>query len=282
MGLMLSDGAPMTLAWNPGQYLKFAGSRTRAAEDLLARVTLEALSTVVDLGCGPGNSTELLAARWPQARVTGVDSSTEMLAVARQALPEAEWVQSDVASWSPEAPVDLLFANAVLHWLPDHEALLPRLMRFLPPGGALAVQMPMNFDAPAYRLISELAGKPDGTGGWRPPLAPEAYYRILAPHAAKVDLWETEYQQVMGGVEDILEWAKGTVLLPYLQGLTPDETARLMDRYRSGLAELYPPQPDGKVLFPFRRLFICGHTGLIEKAAAREQRRSGGQRGKLE
>jgi trans-aconitate 2-methyltransferase len=246
----------MTLAWNPAQYLKFAGTRTRAAVDLLARVHLASPASIVDLGCGPGNSTALLAARWPEARITGVDSSTEMLDAARKALPAAAWIQSDVASWSPEAPVDLLFANAVLHWLPDHEALLPRLMGFLSPGGALAVQMPMNFDAPAYRLIRGLAGKPEDAGGWRPPLAPEATYRILAPHAATVDLWETEYQQVMGGVEDILEWAKGTVLLPYLQGLAPEETARLLARYHSGLADLYPAQPDGKVLFPFKRLFF--------------------------
>jgi trans-aconitate 2-methyltransferase len=246
----------VTLTWNPAQYLKFAGTRTRAASDLLARVPLESPSSVVDLGCGPGNSTELLVRRWPQARVMGVDSSTEMLASAHKALPEIAWVRADVATWAPEAPVDFLFANAVLHWLPDHEALLLRLMGFLMPGGALAVQMPMNFDSPAYRLIRELAGKPEDAGGWRPSLAPEAYYRILAPHAASVDLWETEYQQVMGGVDDILEWAKGTVLLPYLQGLGTDETASLLGRYRTGLADLYPAQPDGKVLFPFRRLFF--------------------------
>ncbi|HET6330937.1 MAG TPA: methyltransferase domain-containing protein [Holophagaceae bacterium] len=245
----------MTLVWNPTQYLKFAGTRTRAASDLLARVPLESPSSIVDLGCGPGNSTELLALRWPQALIAGVDSSAEMLASAHKALPKVAWAQADVATWVPGAAMDVLFANAVLHWLPAHEALLPRLMGFLSPGGVLAVQMPMNFDAPAYRLIRELAGTP-AASDWRPPLAPEAYYRILAPHAASVDLWETEYQQVMGGVDDILEWAKGTVLLPYLQGLDGDESARLLARYRSGLADLYPAQPDGKVLFPFKRLFF--------------------------
>ena len=246
----------MTLAWNPAQYLKFAGSRTRAAADLLARVMLDSPSTIVDLGCGPGNSTALLAARWPGAQITGVDSSEDMLAAARAAMPGIAWVHGDAAAWAPGAPVDLLFANAVLHWLLDHEVLLPRLMGDLAPGGALAVQMPMNFDSPAYRLIRELAGKPEDSGGWRPPLAPEAYYRILAPHAASMDLWETEYQQVMGGVDDILEWAKGTVLLPYLQGLGAEAAASLMARYREGLADLYPAQPDGRMLFPFKRLFF--------------------------
>lgn len=245
----------MSLTWNPDQYLKFAGTRTRAAADLLARVPLVSPASIVDLGCGPGNSTALLAARWPQARITGVDSSPEMLAAARAAMPGLAWVEGDAASWQPEAPVDLLFANAVLHWLPDHEALLPRLMGYLAPGGALAVQMPMNAEAPAYRLIRDLAGSPPSSG-WRPPLAPEAYYRILAPQAATVDLWETEYQQVMAGVDDILEWAKGTVLLPYLQGLDAEGTAALLARTRAGLVDLYLPQPDGKVLFPFKRLFF--------------------------
>ncbi|MBS1785970.1 MAG: methyltransferase domain-containing protein [Acidobacteria bacterium] len=245
----------MTLTWNPAQYLKFATSRTRAASDLLTRVMLDAPSAVVDLGCGPGNSTALLAARWPEAGVTGVDSSPEMLATARAAMPRLSWVQADVGSWAPTAPADLLFANAVLHWLPDHEALLPRLMGCLLPGGVLAVQMPTNYDTPAYRLIRDLAGSPSRSD-WRPPLAPEAYYRILAPHAATVDIWETEYQQVMGGVDDILEWAKGTVLLPYLQGIDGDEAASLLTRYRDGLLDLYPAQPDGKVLFPFKRLFF--------------------------
>lgn len=245
----------MTLTWNPAQYLKFAGSRTRAASDLLARVPLESPTAVVDLGCGPGNSTALLAARWPEAKITGVDSSQEMLASARAAMPKAAWVEGDVATYEPDGSVDLLFANAVLHWLPDHEVLLPRLMGQLAPGGVLAVQMPMNFDAPAYRLIRDLAGTPTASD-WRPPLTPEAYYRILAPHAASVDLWQTDYQQVMGGVDDILEWAKGTVLLPYLQGLGADAMASLLGRYRTGLADLYPAQPDGKVLFPFKRLFF--------------------------
>ncbi|MBS1582689.1 MAG: methyltransferase domain-containing protein [Acidobacteria bacterium] len=246
----------MTLPWNPAQYLKFAGSRTRAASELLARVPLEAPPAVVDLGCGPGNSTALLAARWPGARITGVDSSPEMLAAAREAMPGIAWIQGDVASWTPDAPVDLLFANAVLHWLPDHEALLPRLMGCLAPGGVLAVQMPMNGDSPAHRRLRELAGPAGDSGGWRPPLAPEAYYRILAPHASSVDVWETEYQQVMTGLDDIVEWAKGAALLPHLRGLGAEEAEALLARVREGLAGLYAPQPDGKVLFPFKRLFF--------------------------
>ena len=246
----------MTLAWNPEQYLKFAGPRTRAASELLGHVQLESPSTGVDLGCGPGNSTALLSARWPDAKIIGVDSSPEMLAAAREAMPGITWVEGDLASWAPDAPVDLLFANAVLHWLPDHEALLPRLMGRLAPGGVLAAQMPMNGDSPAHRRLRELAGPAPDAGGWRPPLAPETYYRILAPHAATVDVWETEYQQVMGGLDDIVEWAKGAALLPHLRGLGAEEAGALLARVREGLAGLYSPQPDGKVLFPFKRLFF--------------------------
>ena len=246
----------MTLAWDPNQYLKFASARTRAASDLLARVLLEAPASVVDLGCGPGNSTALLAARWPQARITGVDSSPDMLATARKAMPQLDWLEGDVATWKPEMPVDLLFANAVLHWVPDHEILLPRLLGQLAPGGVLAVQMPMNHDSPAYRLLREAANRPGIQNDWHPPRSPENYYRILAPHSASVDLWETEYLQVMGGVQDLLEWAKGTVLLPYLEGLDEAATHRLLDRCLEALSRAYAKTPDGKVLFPFRRLFF--------------------------
>ena len=245
----------MTLAWNPEQYLKFGGPRTRAAMDLLARVPLAAPQEVVDLGCGPGNSTALLADRWPSARITGVDSSPEMLAAARAARPDLGWVQGDAAAWAPEAPVDLIFANAVLQWVPDHGTLLPRLMASLAPGGVLALQMPTNHEAPAFRLLREVAGG-EAKGDWRRPLAPEAYHRILAPHAAEVDLWETEYQQVMDGVDGILEWGKGTVLLPYLQDLGEADRARFLADYRAALVRAYPVQPDGRVLFPFKRLFI--------------------------
>jgi len=253
----------VTLSWDPTQYLKFAGTRTRAASDLLARVPLESPASVVDLGCGPGNSTELLARRWPGAHVTGVDSSVEMLASARKALPEAVWVQADVATWKPEAPVDLIFANAVLHWLSDHEALLPRVMGLLAPGGVLAVQMPMNGDSPAHRRLRELAGSPADPGGWRPPLTADTYYRILAPHAASVDVWETEYQQVMSSLDDIVEWARGAALLPHLRSLGPGEADALLARVREGLAGLYTPQPDGKVLFPFKRLFIVATARMV-------------------
>ncbi|HJU83609.1 MAG TPA: trans-aconitate 2-methyltransferase [Holophagaceae bacterium] len=254
-----------SLTWNPTQYLQFADTRTRPAADLLARVDLTAPGFVVDLGCGPGNSTELLNRRWPGARILGVDGSPQMVAAARAAHPEWEWQESDIADWTAPEPADLLFANAALHWLPDHAALLPRLLAQLAPGGSLAVQMPRNFDASAHQLIRRTAEEGPWRShflniqDWHPPLEPAAYYGILAPHVRHLDLWETEYLQIMDGPERIVEWAKGTALLPFLGRLDGGERGDFLARYTEAVAEAYPRQPDGKVLFPFKRLFFVAH-----------------------
>jgi trans-aconitate 2-methyltransferase len=248
-------------AWNPAQYLKFADERTRPAADLLARVPLAAPDDVVDLGCGPGNSTALLARRWPGARVTGVDSSASMLRRAAQDHPGPTWEQADIARWAAKAPVDLIFANAALHWLPDHPALFPRLFGELAPGGVLAVQMPRNFDAPSHALMREVAADPR----WRDRLAraarhpvaePARYYDLLAPLARRIDLWESAYVHVLDGVAAILEWVRGTGLRPYLEPLDEAEQALFTERYLAALAGAYGPAADGRVLFPFRRLFL--------------------------
>ncbi|HEX7007303.1 MAG TPA: trans-aconitate 2-methyltransferase [Alphaproteobacteria bacterium] len=247
--------------WSPSQYLKFADERTRPAADLLARVPLAAPAAIVDLGCGPGNSTELLARRWPDARLIGVDSSAAMLAQAASDHPEWIWEQADIAVWSPAAPVDLIFANAALHWVPDHGTLLPRLFGHVASGGALAVQMPRNFDAPSHALMRRVADAPRwrrrlaGVVG-RPVAEPAAYYDLLAPLARRLDLWESEYMHVLDGVDAILEWVRGTGLRPYLDPLDPAEREAFTDRYLAALADAYPRAADGKVLFPFKRLFL--------------------------
>jgi trans-aconitate 2-methyltransferase len=247
--------------WNPSQYLKFADERTRPAADLLARVPLAAPATIVDLGCGPGNSTELLARRWPQARLTGVDSSANMLADAARAHPDWSWEKADIARWSPPSPVDLIFANASVHWVPDHPALFPRLFGFVAAGGALAIQMPRNFDAPSHALMRAVAEDPR----WRARLAPVArhpvaeparYYDYLAPLARRVDLWESDYMHVMDGPAAILEWVRGSGLRVYLDPLEVAERTDFTARYLAALTEAYRPAVDGKVLFPFRRLFL--------------------------
>lgn len=246
--------------WDDQQYLKFADERTRAARDLLARVPLDAAQHIVDLGCGPGNSTALLAERWPQARIVGVDSSAEMLRTARRDLPQLEWVEADLRTWRPQAPVDLLFANAVMQWLPDHARLLPALLQHIRPGGVLAIQMPCNFDEPSHRLMRETPGPwAERIAGARA-IAPVAgaawYYDLLAPHAGRIDLWQTTYQHVLADAQAIVEWVRGTGLRPYLEALAEDERADYLAAYTAAIDDAYPVRSDGKRLFQFPRLFM--------------------------
>lgn len=250
------------MSWDPAQYLKFAGERMRPAVDLLARVPAAAPATVVDLGCGAGNLAPLLAARWPEAQLTGVDSSPEMLARARAAHPQARFVQSDIGVWRPERPVDVLYSNAALHWLEGHERLFPALLESVAPGGWLAVQMPRNFNAPSHTAIVETIEQ----GPWRarleprlrrePVAAPGAYWRLLESHAAELQVWETEYLQVLEGENPVAEYTKGTWLKQFLDLLPGPERAAFEADYRRRVLAWYPPQADGRTLFPFRRLFL--------------------------
>lgn len=260
------------MSWNPQQYLKFGAARLRPALDLLARVDLAAPRAIVDLGCGTGNVTRILAQRWPQAEVVGVDSSASMLDEGRAAardLPRLRFVVADLAAWAPEAPVDLVYSNAALHWLPDHAVLFARVAAMVAPGGALAVQMPDNFGAPSHTIIAELAA----SVRWRAqlgalvrpsPVAPvEAYYRWLAPVCAEVDIWTTEYLQVLpaqpGGEHPVAAWTRGTWLLPFLAELDDAEAQEFLAAYASRLHAAYPVLADGRVLFPFRRVFMVAN-----------------------
>jgi trans-aconitate 2-methyltransferase len=250
------------MTWNPEQYLRFSAPRLRPAVDLVARLAA-APRRVVDLGCGTGSVTALLAARWPEAQIEGVDDSETMLAQARAALPGVRWQQRSIADWQPAAPVDLLFSNAALHWLPEHAALLPRLAGCVAAGGTLAVQMPRNFLAPSHTRVADTVL----AGPWRaklepmlkpPPVAePGVYYGWLEPFAAELDIWETEYLQVLQGADAVKEWTKGTWLKPFLDRLADDaERAAFEADYAARLRQDYPRRADGSTLFPFRRLFI--------------------------
>jgi trans-aconitate 2-methyltransferase len=252
--------------WSSEQYLKFAGERTRAAEDLAARVAVAAPARVMDLGCGPGNSTEVLAKRWPQAQLTGLDSSAAMLASARTARPQWDWVEGNIATWRAERPYPVVYSNAALQWVPDHGRLLPQLLEQVAPGGALAAQVPANFHAPAHRLMRDLAGSAAWRAHFRESVrewhveTPDFYYATRAPHAERVDLWTTEYFHVMANHRALVEWYRGTGLRPFLDAL-PDELARarFLAEYETALAGEYPAQPDGRVLFPFLRLFFVAY-----------------------
>ncbi|MDB4974371.1 MAG: trans-aconitate 2-methyltransferase [Myxococcaceae bacterium] len=247
-------------SWDDEQYLKFAQERTRPAQELLARVPVDKPQRVVDLGCGPGNSTELLSDRWPFAEVIGIDNSPEMLTRARRDLPTVDFIEADLRSYRPSEPVDVLFANAVLQWVPDHDTLIPALFESVRAGGALAFQVPNNYEEPSHRLMRELTGSFSEriAAVHRPILVgvPAYYYDRLAPYARHVDIWETTYEHVMPDAQAIVEWVQGTGLRPYLDALAGEERASYLAAYRSAIDGAYPPRADGKRLFSFSRLFV--------------------------
>jgi trans-aconitate 2-methyltransferase len=255
-----------SMAWDPAQYLKFADQRLRPAIDLLGRIDLAAPGDVYDLGAGAGNVTRIIKARWPAARVTGVDGSPAMLEKAAAAAPDITWQAGDLAAWQAPRPADLIYSNAALHWIGGHEQVFPRLLASLAPGGVLAVQMPRNFAAPSHTAMAEAARG----GPWRarlepllrpaPVAEPAFYYDLLAPAAASVDVWETEYLQVLEGRDPVKEWTKGTWLKPLLDALDGPERADFEARYAELVARAYPPRADGRTLFPFRRLFIVARV----------------------
>jgi trans-aconitate 2-methyltransferase len=248
--------------WSPQQYLKFSQPRLRPAMDLLARIPSAEPAVVYDLGCGAGNVTAALVDRWPRARITGVDASTAMLAQAARALPQVQWVHHGLADWQPPRPADVIYSNAALHWLPDHRRLFPALLAMLSPGGVLAVQMPRNFSAPSHTLIEAAAragpwlAKLQPLLGAAPVGEPQFYYSLLAPLAASLDIWESEYLQLLSGEDPVKEWTKGTWLMQFLDRLDPTERVDFEADYALRLRAAYPRLPDGSTLFPFRRLFI--------------------------
>ena len=250
------------MAWNPQQYLKFGGERLRPAIDLLARVAIDAPQDIVDLGCGTGTVTALLRARWPAARIVGLDSSKAMLERARAALPEVEWELADLAHWAPATPVDLLLSNAALHWLPDHATLFPRLLSNLRPGGVLAVQMPAQSEAPSHQIgftLAESARWRERLRGLvrrRPILEAQDYYALLRPRVASLELWFTEYVQALTGDNPVAEFTKGSFVGAWLSALSPDEARDFEADYRRQIAAAYPARADGVTLFPFRRFFL--------------------------
>ncbi|MER6674892.1 trans-aconitate 2-methyltransferase [Streptomyces sp. NPDC000983] len=261
-----------TPTWNPAQYLRHADHRARPFADLLARVPEppSGRPRIADLGCGPGNATARLTERWPAARVTGYDNSPEMLArAAAHAGPtpgggSLDFAHADVRTWVPGEPFDLIVSNATLHWVPDHADLFPAWIAGLAPGGTLAFQVPGNFDSPSHRLMRELARAPR----WRDRLAhalrhdgailtPTAYLdRLAALGCPETDVWETTYVHLLTGEDPVLDWVKGTGLLPVLTALADDVPARdaFVEEYRAALREAYPSGPHGTP-FPFRRVF---------------------------
>jgi trans-aconitate 2-methyltransferase len=255
--------------WDSGLYGKFTDQRTRPAADLAARVARDAPARVVDLGCGPGNSTAVLAERWPRAELTGIDNSAAMLATARAAYPAGHWIEADIATWISGRPFDVVFSNAALQWVPDHATIFPRLLDQVAPGGALAVQVPANYDASPHRAMRDIVQ----SSAWRGRFTSAArewhvhpaefYYDVLAPHVREIEIWTTEYVHLLANVDAIVEWYRGTGLRPWLDALASEsDRERFVAEFRSAIAPEFQPRPDGRVLFPFKRLFLVAYRDI--------------------
>ena len=252
--------------WDPGAYLRFGTERARPFFDLVSQVRAEAPGFVADLGCGPGNLTAALAARWPAARVLGVDSSPEMIEAAQaEAGERLSFELADLRTWQPDQPIDVITCNAVLQWIPGHQELLTSWVHWLAPGGWLAFQLPGNFDQPSHTILRELASTPR----WRPLLdgvqlnrqggEPGDYLALLAGAGCAVDAWETTYLHVLHGEDAVVDWYKGSGLRPVLAALPPAPAGEFLAEYRERIATAYPPAPYGTVL-PFRRVFVVARV----------------------
>jgi trans-aconitate 2-methyltransferase len=261
------------MAWNPQQYLKFAGERQRPGFDLLAQIEDLPPGAIYELGCGAGIHARAIAERWPDHALHAVDNSADMLAEAAKTPSRIQWINADIAAWRAPQKAALIFSNATLHWLARHEVLFPRLLGELLPQGVLAVQMPRNFDNPSQVLMRETARngpwfsqlaplfdpnvatpsvlRPDPTG------SPEFYYDLLSPLAkGGIDLWETEYVHQLKGEDAVLEWMRGTSLRPVLDTLDRPSREDFLAAYAWELRAAFPRRADGKTLLHFRRLFM--------------------------
>jgi trans-aconitate 2-methyltransferase len=252
--------------WDPAQYNRYARERARPFEDLVARIGLTAPRRILDVGCGPGSLTRSLLDRWPEAVVTGVDSSTDMIGAAQQHAVDGrlDFVLADVATWQPAEHVDVVVANAVLQWVPGHVELVSMLAGWLAPGGVLAFQVPDNFTDPSHTIVGDLRH----TDRWRDRLdsgdraaveRPETYLELLADLGLDPDVWQTTYLHLLVGKDPVLEWIKGTALRPVLDRLAddPDATTQFLAECGAELRRAYPPGAHGTVL-PFRRTFAIG------------------------
>ncbi|WP_129774512.1 trans-aconitate 2-methyltransferase [Peristeroidobacter soli] len=249
------------MTWSAKQYSTFEDERTRPSRDLVNAIALDHVATAVDLGCGPGNSTEVLARRYPSAIISGIDSSEDMIDSARRRLPQLAFEVADIATWHAPRPLDVILANASLQWLPDHGSLYPRLVSQLTEGGCLAIQTPDNLNEPAHRIARQVATE----GAWANKIGhvthPERhdarwYYSLLQPICSRVDVWQTTYFHPLQNHRALVEWFKGSALRPFLAPLTPDEQQTFLATYEREMTTAYPALESGRVLLPFPRLFL--------------------------
>lgn len=249
--------------WDPEQYLRFEKERTQPSIDLVARIPLDDPKNIIDIGCGPGNSTQILRRRWPHAGIVGIDKSEKMIAKARADFPDQTWRIADVATMETDTQYDLVFSNAVIQWIPDHNKLIPRLFGFVKEGGMLAVQVPANYESPLHQIIlavardSKWSSFTSGCGKLLTYLPAEYYYNLLVSLTRDVAMWETTYYHVLESHQDLVSWYKGTAMKPFLERLTSEKMRGEFEQevLRESKGH-YPLQSDGRVLYPFKRLFF--------------------------
>lgn len=250
--------------WKPERYLQFASERAVPCRDLISRLPKSQPASIVDIGCGPGNSTAALQARFPTAAILGIDPSPHMLQAAQALLPGIAFRQAAIESWSPDQTFDCLFSNAALQWAPDHATLFPRLGKMLRPGGVFAVQMPYPDDAsPINVTIRTITTSARWRRVFSAPVRswgvehPAFYYDLLCRDAQKIDIWRTDYYHPLESADAVIDWYCGTGLQPYIEALASaeDRSAFLTD-CRQCIRPLYRIGADGRVLFCIPRLFI--------------------------
>ncbi|WP_420547292.1 methyltransferase domain-containing protein [Curvivirga sp.] len=250
------------MEWDPNVYLSFERTRLQPALDLISRIPNRNFNEIADLGCGPGNVTHLISQKWINANVTGYDSSDEMLAKAKRTYSHINWIKQNAKTFSPHQPLDLIFSNACLQWLPDHKILFPNLIKQLSDGGVFAVQMPNNYRRPTHEYVKKAAKEAGLFNELKdlfnpiPVNNPDHYYEILSPLCRQVDIWETDYLQELEGDNPVADWTTGSYLRPFLQALNDENKVRFEKHYRDLILTAYPKQFNGKTLLPFKRLFI--------------------------
>ncbi len=251
--------------WNPELYLQFESERIQPSIDLISRIPLSEPKSIIDIGCGPGNSTQILANRWPNTNITGLDNSPAMIKKANQDYPAQNWIVADASNYSPGIKYDLVFSNAAIHWLPDHQSLLSRFCGWLPVGGVLAVQLPLRHEMASAKIVANTANQ----DRWKAQTKGASnrftvhnyafYYDILSELFTSINLWETHYVHIFENHLSILEMIKSTSLKPYLGRLKKDaEKLEFEAEVLKGIKQAYPLQKNGRVLFPFKRLFFIG------------------------
>ena len=252
--------------WDSNQYLKFNSERTQPAIDLLMKVKANNLNKIIDIGCGPGNSTAILKQYFSDADIMGVDSSVDMIENAKKTYPDDKFMLLDVQKDIDQLDnnYDLIFSNACLQWISNHEVFIPQLFELLNVNGALAVQIPMNGNAPLYKVVRNIVGNSKWNIDFRKlesnkTLEPDQYFNILSKLTDTFDIWETTYYHRMKSHDDLINWIKGTMLRPYLNQMDVSKQMEFLSEVKEQTKEVYPIQENGEIIFHFRRFFFVAY-----------------------